>query len=146
MYNSCNFQLAVGQTTIRYINTFAHNRGQINATRDSQLTSLFSLSSYQITIYIYIYHSLSVSRTIKAGLPTICILLCPVSLKGRDRFSLTVRPVSGRTSVRYRFGSPFSSNVVVCGHCPVTLSLTINETLTEWLSSLPILMQESFWW
>ena len=36
--------------------------------------------------------------------------------------------------------------VVVCGHCLVTLSLTINETL-EWLSSLPILMQESFcWW
>ena len=35
--------------------------------------------------------------------------------------------------------------VVVCGHCVVTLSLTINETL-KWLSSLPILMQESFWW
>ena len=27
----------------------------------------------------------------------------------------------------------------------VTLSLTVNETL-KWLSSLPILMQESFWW
>ena len=27
----------------------------------------------------------------------------------------------------------------------MTLSLTINETL-KWLSSLPILMQESFWW
>ena len=48
--------------------------------------------------------------------------------------------VSGRTSVRYRFGSPFSSKVVVCGHGLVTLSLTINETL-KWLSSLPILMQ-----
>ena len=35
--------------------------------------------------------------------------------------------------------------VVVCGHRLVTLSLTINETL-KWLSSLPILMQESFWW
>ena len=43
-----------------------------------------------------------------------------------------------------RFGSPFSSKVVVCGHCLVTLSLTIKETL-KWLSSLPILMQESFW-
>ena len=32
-----------------------------------------------------------------------------------------------------------------CGHCLVTLSLTINETL-KWLSSLPILMQKSFWW
>ena len=35
--------------------------------------------------------------------------------------------------------------VVVCGHCLVTLSLAVNETL-KWLSSLPILMQESFWW
>ena len=35
--------------------------------------------------------------------------------------------------------------VVVCGHCLVTLSLTINVTL-KWLSSLPILMQESCWW
>ena len=35
--------------------------------------------------------------------------------------------------------------VVVCGHCPVTLSQTINETL-KWLSSLLILVQESFWW
>ena len=31
---------------------------------------------------------------------------------------------------------------VVCGHCLVTLSFTINETL-KWLSLLPILMQES---
>ena len=37
---------------------------------------------------------------------------------------------------------PFSSKVVVCGHCLVTLPLTINETL-KWLSLLPILMQES---
>ena len=35
--------------------------------------------------------------------------------------------------------------VMVCGHCRVTLSLTVNETL-KWLPSLPILMQESFWW
>ena len=35
--------------------------------------------------------------------------------------------------------------VVVCGHCLVTLSLTINETL-KCLSSLCILMRESFWW
>ena len=48
--------------------------------------------------------------------------------------------VSRGTSVQIRFGSPFSSKVVVCGHRPVTLSLTINETL-KWLSSLSILMQ-----
>ena len=53
--------------------------------------------------------------------------------------------VSGGTSVRIRFGSPFSSKVVVCGHCRVTLSFKINGTLKR-LSSLPILMQESFWW
>ena len=56
------------------------------------------------------------------------------------------RLVSRRASAQFRFDSPFSSkNVVVCGHCLVTFYLTINETL-KWLSSLPILMQESFWW
>ena len=48
-------------------------------------------------------------------------------------------------SVRMRFDSPFSSEVVICGHCLVTLSLTINETF-KWLSSLSILLQELFWW
>ena len=65
------------------------------------------------------------------------------TLGDESRFGLAVRRyglVSGRTSVRYRFGSPFSSKVVVCGHGLVTLSLTINQTL-KWLSSLPILMQ-----
>jgi len=58
----------------------------------------------------------------------------------KERVRESIRLVSGRTSVRYRFGSPFSSKIVVCGQCLVTLSLTINETIT-WLSSLPILMQ-----
>ena len=62
-----------------------------------------------------------------------------------EPFGLAVRLVSRRTSVRIRFGSPFSSEIVVCGHSPVTLSLTIKETL-KWLLSLPILMQKSFWW
>ena len=35
-----------------------------------------------------------------------------------------IRLVSRGTSVRIRFGCPFSSKVVVCGHCLVTLSLT----------------------
>ena len=52
--------------------------------------------------------------------------------------------VSRRASVLFRFGSPFSSKGFVgCGHCLVSLSLAINETLKR-LSSLPILMQESF--
>ena len=38
----------------------------------------------------------------------------------------------GPRFVRIRFGSPFSSKVAVCGHCLVTLSLTINET-PKWL-------------
>ena len=62
-----------------------------------------------------------------------------------SRFGLVVRRVSRGTSVRLRFGSLFSLKVVVCGHSLVTLSLTINEIL-KWLSSLSILMQESFWW
>ena len=49
------------------------------------------------------------------------------------------------TTLLPHFGSPFSSKAVVCGHCLVTLSLTINETL-KWLASLPLLTQESFWW
>ena len=40
-----------------------------------------------------------------------------------------VRLVRGGASVRIRFGSPLSSEVVVCGCCVVTLSLTIYKTL-----------------
>ena len=53
------------------------------------------------------------------------------------------RLVSSGIAVRIRFGSPFSSKVVVCGHCLVGLSLTIYGTL-KWLSSLPVLMQKYF--
>ena len=56
-----------------------------------------------------------------------------------------LRLVSRRTSVRFGFGSPLSSKVVVCGHCLVTLSLTIHQT-SKWISSLRILMQESLMW
>jgi len=38
------------------------------------------------------------------------------------------RLVSRRTSVRFHFGSPFSSKFVICGHCLVTLPLIANET------------------
>ena len=65
-----------------------------------------------------------------------------------SRFGLVVRRYAGKQkdlgSIPLRHSSPFKK-VVVCGHGLVTLSLTINETL-EWLSSLPILMQQSFWW
>ena len=38
-----------------------------------------------------------------------------------------------------------NKKVVVCGHCLVTVSLTITETLKR-LSSLPILMLKSLRW
>ena len=44
---------------------------------------------------------------------------------GGGRVREPVWLVSRGTSVRIRFGSPFSSKVVVCGHCRVTLSITI---------------------
>ena len=66
-------------------------------------------------------------------------------MRSESRFGLAVRRyrlVSRRTSVRSRF---FLFKSCVCGHCLVTLSLAIYKTL-KWLSSLPILMHESFWW
>ena len=50
--------------------------------------------------------------------------------------------VSRGTPVRIRFGSPFSLKVVVCGHCLVTLSVTIMKLTLKWLSSLPTLNAE----
>ena len=57
----------------------------------------------------------------------------------------TGSPLVGRNNLSLCSSRLLSSKVVVCGHCLVTLSLTVNETL-KWLSSLPILKQESFWW
>ena len=60
--------------------------------------------------------------------------------------------VFGQTDpIRKQAGLEDSSGLLLsllfnsCGHCLVILSLTVNETL-KWLSSLPIFMQESFWW
>ena len=49
------------------------------------------------------------------------------------------RSVGTRTDVRY------SPKMVVYGHCHVKLCLLITETFI-WHSSLPSLMQKSFWW
>ena len=63
-----------------------------------------------------------------------------------SRFGLAVRRWAGKQkdlgSIPLRLSSHFKK-VVVCGHCLVTVHH--NETL-KWLSLLPILMQESFWW
>ena len=65
-----------------------------------------------------------------------------------SRFGLAVRRQAGKQkglgSIPLRLSLLFRK-VVVCGHCLVTLSLTINKTL-KWLSSLLVLMQESFRW
>ena len=58
-----------------------------------------------------------------------------------SRFGLAVRRWAGKQkglgSIAFRLSFLFKE-VVVCGHCLVTLSLTINETL-KWLSCrLPI--------
>ena len=49
-----------------------------------------------------------------------------------SRLGLAVRRLAGivsrRTSVRFCFGCPLSSKVVLCGHCLVILSLTMDET------------------
>ena len=65
-----------------------------------------------------------------------------------SRFGLAVRRyrlVSRATSVRIHFGYPFLFKKLWSADSLVTLSLTINETL-KWLTSLLILMHESFWW
>ena len=50
-----------------------------------------------------------------------------ILLRTREPVWPSGKLVSGRTSVWYRFGSPFSSKVVVCWHCLVTLSHTIGR-------------------
>ena len=72
------------------------------------------------------------------------------AISGVSRFDLAVGRQSGKQkglgSIPLRLSQlSLQKKVVVCGHRLVTLSLTINETL-KWLSSLPILLQESFWW
>ena len=59
---------------------------------------------------------------------------------------ISVRLVSGRTSVRYRFGSPFSSKRLWFLDTVLWLCPSLPTETLKWLSSLPILMQESFWW
>ena len=57
------------------------------------------------------------------------------------RFGLAVR-----TSVRYRFGSLFTSKRLWFVDAVLWLCPPLPTETLKWLSSLPILMQESFWW
>ena len=66
-------------------------------------------------------------------------------LNAKNILAVTSSSTKALPSVQFHFGSPFSSKIVVCGHCLVTLHLTTNEALKQ-LSLLPILMQKPFWW
>ena len=59
-----------------------------------------------------------------------------------------LRLVSGRKDLGLKplLLSFLVKKVVVCGLCPVTLSIASYCETLKWLSSLPILMQKSFWW
>ena len=54
--------------------------------------------------------------------------------------------VRGRISVRYRFGSPFSSKRLWFVDSVLWLCPSLSSETLKWLSSLPILMHKSFWW
>ena len=63
-----------------------------------------------------------------------------------SRFGLAVRLVSGRTLVWYRFSSPFSSKRLWFVDTALWLCPSLPTETLNWLSSLPTLMQVSFWW
>ena len=75
-------------------------------------------------------------------------LLCPSLGFNVSRHGLVVRRSAGKwkTQVRLPAWAHLSLyDIVIYGHCLVTLPCIINETL-KWLTSLPILMWKSFWW
>ena len=59
-----------------------------------------------------------------------------------SRCGLVVRRLAGKQKDlgSTLFGSPFSSKIVVYGHCLVTLPTQFNET-SKWLAQLPTVMQ-----
>ena len=57
-----------------------------------------------------------------------------------------MRLVTRGTSVRFCFGSPFSSKAAVCGHCLVTFCPSQFQNNIKMALICHILMQESFWW
>ena len=63
-----------------------------------------------------------------------------------SQFGLAVRLVSRRMLVWYRFSSPFSSKRLWFVNAVLWLCPSLPTETLKWLSSLPILMQVSFWW
>ena len=54
--------------------------------------------------------------------------------------------VSGRALVQFRLGSHFSTTLVIHRSDNVRLCSSIIKETFQWLTSLPILMQEELWW
>ena len=65
---------------------------------------------------------------------------------GLRHLALIIVRKSRRTSVQYRFGSFFSSKRLWFVDTVLWLCPSLPTETLKWLSSLPILMQESFWW
>ena len=125
------------------------SRGTSNLLRLLSLQKMWSMDTV-----LFVTLSLTINETLK-WLSSLLILMQKVILCG-DSVAVGIIIISlfshlalggkRKDLVRYRFGSPFSSESLwfvdtVLWHCPSLRT----ETL-KWLSSLPILMQESFWW
>ena len=104
------------------------SRGVMSEFRSTFLRQVFCFPlSPPFSFFVIFVHRIShvevawtlKSRPLSAEIPELSKLLCKcfehsINLK-ESRFVLAVRLVSGRTSVRCRFGSPFSSEIAVCG-------------------------------
>ena len=88
------------------------------------------------------------SRSGRPGLPVPIISLMISADVNVSRFGLAVRRrlVRGRILVRCRFGSPFSTKRLWFVDTVLWLCPSLPAETLKWLSSLPILMQKSFWW
>ena len=92
------------------------------------------------------YTLLGTGRALTRLVQVQCCFTCP-----QRPYGLLIRDVEsndsvGRTSVRYRFGSPFSSERLWFVDTVLWLCPSLPTKTLKWLSSLPIIMQESFWW
>ena len=84
----------------------------------SLITFFFSITFHFQDSHCSLYLSILGQRKLRHGTVAIVARVASRNYTLKSRYG-------GSTSVRICFGSPFSSKVVVCGQCLVTLSLTI---------------------